>query len=235
LHYYTHLVEYGKVMFFPKIRLAFGRKSMREGVMRSVYTLAFIGCISFAGFTAQAQPGGSSNDLDALIESITATGTLSERAITNLVQDVRSEVLDSSSSVGQQTSAIAGTLVVEHAEPVVNRTVIEIIDTRTGRTRPKLKINFAEFPLRSLTEVNRPSNGSSGSNGRTAQTASQVELVALRIQSRLQGTTFHLAVEDRIATISGTAATGEERKLIEAMLRLEPGISSVKNEMTVKP
>jgi len=201
--------------------------------MRSVYTLAFIGCISFAGCTAYAQPGGASGgSLDSLIDSISATGALSEGAIDRMVQNVRNEVLDTSTSAGPQTSAIQGTLVVNHAEPEINRTPIEIIDTRTGRTQPKLKINFAEFPLRSLTAVNPPNNGR---NGRTVQTATPTELVVQRIQSRFRESSVHLAIEDRTATISGTAATERERKLIETMLGFEPGISTVKNEMTVKP
>ena len=201
--------------------------------MRNVYTIIFAGCISFAGFTAHAQSFGISNDYDSLISAIEAGGgTLSGSAIASVAQEIRSEVLDASSSAGPQVSAIQGTLVVDHAEPAVNQTVIEIIDTRTGRNTPKLKINFAEFPLRSLTEASRPNNGS---NGRVTQTGTPTELVVQRIQRRLSTPPFNLAIEDRTATISGTVATADERKLIELMLRFEPGISTVKNEMTVAP
>jgi hypothetical protein len=137
--------------------------------------------------------------------------------------------METSASAGPQTSAIEGLLVVDHAEPEVNRTVIEVIDTRTGRNQPRLKINFAEFPLRSLTEVSRPNNG------RTTQAGSSAEIVALRIQNRLRVSPFHLAIEDRTAILSGAVATERDRKLIETMLRFEPGISTVKNEMTVVP
>jgi len=202
--------------------------------MRNVYSIIFAGCISFAGFTAYAQPGGASSDpYDLLIDAISAGGgALSGNIMDRVMGDIRSEVLDTTSSAGPQVSAIQGTLVIDHAEPEVNRTVIEIIDTRTGRNTPKLKINFAEFPLRSLTEASRPNNGS---NGRAAPTGTPTELLAQRIQRRLSVPPFNLAIEDRTATISGTATTENERKLIELMLHFEPGISTVKNEMTIKP
>ena len=197
--------------------------------MRTVYTLAFFSCISFAGFYVYAQPGGGGLDLDAVAASLTAGGGASGINIDRVVADAQRELMDTSASAGPQTSAIEGRLVVDHAEPEVNRTVIEVIDTRTGRNQPRLKINFAEFPLRSLTEVNRPNNG------RTTQTGSPAEIVALRIQNRLRVSPFHLAIEDRTAVLSGTVATERDRKLIETMLRFEPGISTVKNEMTVVP
>jgi len=223
------LVEYDKVMFFSEDSAIFRSKDKeKEGVMRSVYATIFAGCISFAGFYVHAQPGGAGDsfDLDRVIESLAAggaTGINTERVIA----EVTSDVMGTSTSTGQQTSAIEGNLVVYHAEPAIN--LIEIIDTRMERYLPKLKINFAEFPLRSLTEVNRPNNG------RSAQTGMPIELLAQRIQNRLSVPAFNLAIEDRTAIISGTVATERERELIERWLHFEPGISTVRNEITVVP
>jgi hypothetical protein len=134
-------------------------------------------------------------------------------------------VTDPSTATGQQTSAIEGPLVADVVVSEVNRTTVEVIDTQTGRYSPRLKINFAEFPLRSLDDVNKHG----------VQTGTPVEMVVQRIQGRLRGPEFQLAVEDRTAIVSGTVSTERERKLIESMLRFEPGISVVRNEIAVVP
>jgi len=194
--------------------------------MRAVYTLIFAGFISFTGFTAYAQPGVS---LEAMIQSLTTGGSASGISISDVVQGITGQLMDTSTPVEQQTSAIEGPLVVDVAVPEVNQTVIEATDARTGRYTPKLKIDFAEFPLRSLTEVNRPNNG------RYVHADTPAEMIAQRVQSRICVPEFQLAVEDRTAIISGTVATERERKLIESMLRFEPGINTIKNEITVAP
>ena len=167
--------------------------------MRSVYTLAFVGFISFAGLTAHAQPGGTG---ESAIQAFATDGAVSG-------------------------ISIEGPLVVDFEIPEVNQAIVEIIDTRTGRYLPRLAINFAEFPLRSLTEVSRPNNG------RNVQTGTQAEIIVQRIQNQLRVPTFQLDIKERTAIISGTVATERERSLIESMLRFEPGINSVQNEITV--
>ena len=194
--------------------------------MRNVYTLVFVVCISFAGFTAQAQTGGGSGDVGSLIESIALGGSV---AVGDVVQNITSQLVDTSAPTEQETPIIQGPLTITEVVPEVNKTVVEVIDNRTGRYPPRLKINFAEYPLRSITEIK------STRNGRGTQTATPVEIVAQRIQNRLRVPEFQLAVENRTATISGTVATERERKLIESMLRFEPGISVVKNEIAVVP
>jgi len=174
--------------------------------MRSVYTLTFVGFISFTGFAVHAQPG-------------TGPGTSMESAIQSFAADGASSGI-----------SIEGPLVVDFEIPEVNQTIVDVLigDERTGRYTPRLTINFAEFPLRSLTE-NRPNNG------RSVQTGSQADIVVQRIQSRLRVSEFQLAIEDRAAIISGTVATERERKLIESMLRFEPGIGKIQNEITIAP
>jgi hypothetical protein len=199
--------------------------------MRSFYTLAFIGCICFTGFTAHAQSFGNSSDAaDRWMESLSLGGAASGPSSESLVLDVMERLsADPTTTTGPQTSAIEGQLVSDVVEPVINRTTVEVIDTRTGRYAPRLKINFAEFPLRSLNNVNR------SHNRHGVQTGTPVEMVVQRIQSRLRVPEFRLAIEDRTAVASGTVSTERERKLIESMLRFEPGISTVRNEITVVP
>jgi len=197
--------------------------------MRNVYTLAFVGFISFTGFAAYAQQGGAGVSFVEVMQSLTADGTSSGSSIGDVMRSVTERFMDTGTPTDQPIPAIEGPLVVDVEVPDVNRTVVEVIDTRTERYTPKLKINFAEFPLRSLTEANRPNNG------RSVQTSTPTNILVHRIQSRLRVPEFQLAVEERTAIISGTVATERERSLIESMLRFEPGISTVKNEITVVP
>jgi len=218
-------------MFFPEGSTEIWSKRLKD-VMRGICTLTFVGFISFTGFAVHAQPGGGLSDIDKLIQSISSGGASSGLSVGSVVQGVTEQVLGTSSQTEQQVPVLEGPLNVEEVVPEVNKTTIEVIDTQTGRYPPRLKINFAEFPLRSLTEANRPNNGR---GGRNAQSGTPTEIVAQRIQTRLRVPKFQLAIEDRTATISGTVATDRERKQIELMLRFEPGISVVKNDITVVP
>jgi len=199
--------------------------------MRSVYTLAFVGFISFTGLTAHAQPGGAGMSMDAMIQMLTGGGGAGT-AFDQIMAEVTGQPTDTSVPIGP---TIEGPLAVETVVPEVNQAVVEIIDTRTGRYPPRLTINFDAFPLRSLAETTYPNNGRNGRNGRNGQVATQAEIVAQRIQSRLRVPEFQLTVEDRTAVISGTVATERERSLIESMLRFEPGISRIQNEIAVVP
>ena len=195
--------------------------------MRTVYTLTFFGFISFTGFTTYAQPGVSV--VDEMIRSLAAGGSASGVSISDVVQGVAGQLMDISTPTEQQTAAIEGPLTIEAVVPEVNQTIVEVIDTRTRRYSPRLKINFAEFPLRSFTEVNRTNNRHS------IQTGTPTEMIVQRVQSRLRVLEFQLAIEDRTAVVSGMVATERDRSLIELILCFEPGISVVKNEITVVP
>jgi len=194
--------------------------------MRNVYTIAFVGFISFTGLTAHAQPGGVS--MDSVFQMLTGGGAGS--AFDQIMAEVTGQPSDA--VVLPTGPTIEGPLAVETVVPDVNQAVVEIIDTRTGRYPPRLTINFAQFQLRSLAETNHLNNGR---NGRNAQTGTRAEAVAQRIQSRLGVPELQLTVEDRTAVISGTVATEQERRLIENMLRFEPGISRIQNEIAVVP
>ena len=194
--------------------------------MRTVYTLTFVGFISFSGFTAYAQPGIS---IEEMIRSLTTGGPSSGISISDVVQSATEQLMDTSTPVEQQTSAIDGPLVVDFEVPEVSPTMVESTDTRTQRYVPRLKIDFTEFPLRSLTGTDHLNNG------RGVQSGTPTEVIVQRIQTRLRAPEFQLVVEDRTAIISGTVTTERQRDLIATMLRFEPGISTIKNEITVVP
>jgi len=182
--------------------------------MRKINTLMIAGMISFAGFTTYAQ---SPTDLEALMQSMSAGGSGS--SITDLVQGV----MDTSTPAAP-IAIIDAPLTFDVEVPAVNLSTAPayIGGEQTGRYPPRLKINFAEFPLRSFVPTNR---------AKTERT----EVVAQRVQSRLRASKINLVVNDRTAIISGTVATERQRDLAEAMLRFEPGIDTVQNEITIAP
>ena len=204
--------------------------------MRSIYTLAFIGFISVTGFNVLAQSWGNPNSaVESLIESMATGGGASEISVERVVESVTRQVRDTATQIEQQTPILQGPLEVEQRAPDVNRTTASAFiggDVRVGRYAPRLNINFTEFPLRSLTEEKRSNNGI---NGRNIQSDTPAEIVMQRIQNRLRVPEFQLAFDNRTAILSGTVTTERERELIELMLRFEPGISAVKNELTVMP
>ena len=191
--------------------------------MRKIYTLICIGIISSTGFTVQAQ---SSLDMESVIQSMAAGNTTS---VTRVVESIAGSLREVTQT-GPQTSAIEGRLVVDTVVPEVNRTAADVLigDSRTGRYPPKLKINFAEFPLKTLTTSNDATNGQGGRNG------ASTTMVVQRIQSRLRMPEVNIEIEGRTAIVSGTVETELQRSRVETMLRFEPGIDVVKNEITVE-
>jgi len=192
--------------------------------MRKIYAIICAGCISCTSFAVYAQPG----DMESAIQQIVSGNASSGISVANIVQSVGDQVMDMSTNA-VEISTIEGPLVISADVPETNRTVVTATDTRTGRYSPRLKINFAEFPLRSFTETTR------SNNGRNVQTGTPTEIIARRIQDRLRVPEFDLAIADRTAIISGTVETERQRKLIESMLRFEPGISAVRNEIKIVP
>jgi len=192
--------------------------------MYRVLTLIFAGCIGLTGFVSHAQSPGRTDSIGTMIRSLTSGGT-SVGTTSDLVGNITDQIMSTTEPTEQQTSAIeAGQrLVVDVEVPEINKTVVETIDTRTGRYPSRLKIDFCEFPLRSLA----------AKNGRSVGEQTQADVVAQRIQSRLRIQKIDLTVEDRTAIISGTVATERQRSLAESMLRFEPGIDAVHNKLTV--
>jgi hypothetical protein len=183
--------------------------------MRRVYTIIFIGCISCAGFAVHAQSGGDSGS------SLLSDSDSASRAI----EDMLNEADMSQGPREQQKSAIDDDelLVTEVENPEEDLVRAEAIDSKTKRYPPRLKIDFAEFPLFSLTTTKK----------RDTKSLSRADIVAQRIQRRLRVPKINLVVEDRVATISGTVPTERQRNIAESMLRFEPGIDAVQNELTV--
>jgi len=196
--------------------------------MRSIYTLIVIGFISFAGFTAYAQPTDSGDTIESMLDSLTIGGSSSGMPIPD-IGGVTRQGIGTPVLAEPQTPIIEAPLVVDVVVPEVNRTTAEVIDSRTGRYPPRLKIDFTECPLRSFTNTNHTDIG------RSAESGTPTDIVVQRIQNRLRVPHILLVVRDRIAVVSGTVATDRQRNLAESMLRFEPGIDTVQNKITVVP
>ena len=191
--------------------------------MRIVQTLIFIGCISFTGFTAYAQFQGILST-DSMRQTLESGGISSGNvSLSNILEGMRDV-----DTIVEPVLVIEGPLVIEDVTPDTNQVITEIIDTRTGRYPPRLKINFAEYPLRSLTRVGRTE---SKSNVETTVVAT----ITKRVENRLRLSQFNIVVEDRTAIVSGTVSTERQRSLVESMLHFEPGIDAVQNKLTVIP
>ena len=192
--------------------------------MYRIIALIFAGCISLTGFVSYAQPGG--DILDEMMRSM-ASGGASSGATSDIGGNLTEQFMNFTGPAQQQTSAIeeGRSLVVDIEVPEINQTVVEAIDTRTGRYPPRLKVNFHEFPLRSFAAKIR----------RGTEEKTHADIVAQRIQSRLRVPNIELVVENRTAILVGTVATERQRNLAESMLRFEPGIDSVQNELIILP
>lgn len=189
--------------------------------MRNVFTLICAGFICFTGSAVHAQ--SSMDDMTSLIQNLASGGTDSN-AVRNISEGVTQQIIAEPQTTQQRTFTIEGPLTIDTPVPDVNRTAVEIIDTRTGRYAPRMKINFADFPLKSLNQTSRAD-----------KTKTHTSIVSQRIQDRIRAHKIDLVVQDRTVVVSGTVETEQQRKLVESMLRFEPGIDVVKNEIVVNP
>ena len=182
--------------------------------MRRAYTLIFIGYISLSGFVVHAQPVGSSSVNPTFLSSSSTGSSGTFAGVTTY--EISSSMMD--------TSAIEqGLLDMDIVVPEVSQPIVEAVDSKTKRNTPRLKINFAEFPLRSLDVP----------SGRSAAKP-PAEIVVQRMQDRLKTSSIDLVIRNRTAIISGTVPSERQRGLAETMLRFEPGIDVIQNNITVK-
>ena len=202
--------------------------------MRNVYTIicaGFVGFAGFTGFTAHAQlPSDSAVSVEEMVRSLTTGAGIST---SDIVSGVTQGLIDTSTPTEQPAPTLEGQIVIEPEAPGVNR-IIEAIDSKTKRYAPRLRVNFAEFPLRSLTPATQMDNENKNGTLKT-RTGTPANALAQRVQSRLRVPQIDLAINDRTVIVSGTVTTERQRSLVESMLRFEPGIDRVQNEITVVP
>ncbi|MDR0610706.1 MAG: BON domain-containing protein [Planctomycetaceae bacterium] len=193
--------------------------------------------------TIFAQESGLPNEesfpsVDEMMKSLTGEndGNLSlESSIESIVESMTQKMKSTENTEASVRSAVEGKLVVEEVIPETNRTVVEAVDTKTKRYSPRLKLNFVEFPLRPL----------SGKIVKTAENEESADLfeqtntvitrdIARRIQSHLRTQEIQFEFKNRSVRLSGTVKTLRQRELAEMMIRMEPGIDSVTNDLVVE-
>ncbi len=131
-------------------------------------------------------------------------------------------------------SAIEGELITEDAAPVVNQEAAEAIDSRTQRYAPRIKLDFNEFPLRRLSGRFAGVIREDADVEELEQTNSSLSHgIVKRIQMRLHVDTVRFTFKNRTAVLTGSVSTERQRELIGSIVRMEPGIDQVKNEIRV--
>ena len=193
--------------------------------MRKVLTLIFVGCISFTGMTAHAQILGDIFSTQSMFDSLQGGGIAPGTDLGNLMDTITG----ADTTIQQGPTLDESLLVISDPPSNINQTIADTIDTQTGRYRPRLKIVFTEFPLRSLESVER------SNNPHNTAVKTGAEITIQRIQDRLRIPQLDLAVKDRTAIVSGTVETERQRSLVATMLRFEPGIDTVQNKLIVVP
>jgi len=195
--------------------------------MRYVYTLICAGVIGFSGLAVHAQAPPADNLGSGMIQSLISRDSPS-MSITEIVENVKTQLMSTEpTEAAPTTTEPEGPLVVKAEISAANLPAAEILDTK-GRYQPRLRINFTEFPLRSFAPAKRAEDGQD-----TQPETAMLQAVAVRIKDRLCLPQINFAIEDRTAIVSGTVATDRQRNLVEYMLRFEPGIDAVQNNIAV--
>ncbi|MDR1963957.1 MAG: BON domain-containing protein [Planctomycetaceae bacterium] len=204
--------------------------------------VCFVILLCFSCPVLLAQQGGMPDEIfpsvDEMMKSLTGEpgNDLSlENSIDNIVKSMTQKMQSTTNTADSVKSAIEGKLIVEEATPDVNRSVVETIDSKTKRYSPRLKIDFAAFPLRPLSGkiagiVENDKSTDLFDQTNTAMTTD----IAQRLQSRLQIQGIHFEFKDRTVRLTGTVKTPRQRELAEIMLQMEPGIDKVTNNLAIE-
>ncbi|MDR2439906.1 MAG: BON domain-containing protein [Planctomycetaceae bacterium] len=176
--------------------------------------------------------------VDDMMKSLTGeeSGNISlESSIDTIVESMTQKMQSTTNTAASVKSAVEGKLVVEEVIPETNRTVIEAVDTKTKRYSPRLKLDFTQFPLRPLSGKIAGIVENKESTDLFEQTNTVITNdIARRVQNHLQTQEIHFEFKNRTVRLSGTVKTSRQRELAEMMLRMEPGVDKVTNDLVVE-
>lgn len=167
-----------------------------------------------SGFLSMDQFFGSAEDGAAFESSITET---MEQMKLNMNRDpVR---IIPSTTFGDALKALA---IEETTVPETNKNIVESVDQKTQRYSPRLSIDFRLFPLQRAT---------------TKFTGSKINADSMKqnIGRRLGVHDVEFSLQNRTMTLTGTVPSEHERQMVEMMVRLEPGVDHICNELVIKP
>jgi hypothetical protein len=209
--------------------------------MKKIVYFIFLLCMFCP--TVFAQESGLPNEeifpsVDEMMKSLTGEkgeDISLESSIGNIVESMTQKMKSTTNTEASVKSAVEGKLVVEEVIPETNRTVVEAVDTKTKRYSPRLKLNFAEFPLRPLSGKIIGTNENEESADLFEQTNTVITHdIARRVQGHLRTQEIQFEFKNRTVRLSGTVKTSRQRELAEMMIRMEPGIDNVTNDLTVE-
>ncbi|MDR2754750.1 MAG: BON domain-containing protein [Planctomycetaceae bacterium] len=209
--------------------------------MRKIIYFAFLFYIFCS--TVFAQQNSLSDEeifpsVDDMMKSLTGEqgGEISlESSIDNIVESMTQKIQSTTNTAASVKSAVEGKLVVEEVIPETNRTVIEAVDVKTKRYSPRLKLDFNQFPLRPLSGkvTGKVENDELTDLFEQTNTVITNDIVR-RIQNHLQIQGIHFEFKNRTVRLSGSVKTSRQRELAEMMLRMEPGVDKVTNDLVVE-
>ncbi|MDR2117196.1 MAG: BON domain-containing protein [Planctomycetaceae bacterium] len=208
----------------------------------------FIICFTFLSYIFCSTVFAQQNDLpdeeifpsvDDMMKSLTGeqNGEVSlENSIDNIVESMTKKMESTTNTATSVKSAVEGKLIVEEVIPETNRTVVEAVDTKTKRYSPRLKLDFVQFPLRPLSGkiIGMAKNDASAADLFEQTNTVITNDIARRVQNHLQIQGIHFEFKNRTVRLSGTVKTSRQRELAEMMLRMEPGIDNVTNDLVIE-
>lgn len=209
--------------------------------MKKIVAFCIVLFLSIPAAFAQVGPPGEEviPTVEDMVKSITSEQggeeASAEAIMESVVESMNKRMQPKAITEQTVQSAISGTLVREEVAPEVNRESVEAIDSKTQRYSPRLKLDFERFPLRRISGKFADAVRTDDEVVELEQTnTSLTNDIVRRIQHRMKLETVRFEFKDRTARVIGTVETERKRELVEMMLRLEPGIDLVKNELTVE-
>lgn len=222
--------------------------------MKHIPFLFFVLFCSASCVFAQIAPpvapttGTATDAFDAIFETLTGDGGAGSDvpSTETILQSTEAEMLErmQTAEVTEETvrSAIEGDLVTENVVSEVNKNAVEAVaetaDTKILRYAPRIKLDFKTFPLRQISGRFTSRAGvlqEEWASDEWEQTnQSLTNSLVKRIQRRLEIDTVRFEFKERTAVLTGRVPTRRQRDLVGLMVRMEPGIDSVQNDIAVE-
>lgn len=205
--------------------------------MKYLLSIFFVAVISPALFAQTAGTGQSTAARDhfpSMDQMFGGIGKGNDFSLSDAIQDMMANAkADVVTENTEETvkSSIDGALVVEEQIPEVNREAVEAIDSKTKRYAPRLKIDYARFPLQDISRNTRKEADGMATGRATLQISDKI---STRLKSRLRIDDIRIEFQGRSARLVGAVPSQHHRELAETMLRLEPGVDHVVNELELE-
>lgn len=199
--------------------------------LSSIFLVALISSAAFAQTAGTGQSSSGREHFPSMDQMFGGIGKGSDFSLSDAIQDMMANTkADVVTENTEETvkSSIEGTLIVEEQVPEVNQEVVEAIDSKTKRYAPRLKIDYTRFPLQDISRNTRMDASGKATNHASLQISDRI---SSRLKTRLQSDDIRIEFQGRSALLTGSVLSHHHRELAETMLRLEPGIDQVVNEL----